>query len=56
MYLFLFFSFEEKGQKTDLLPALCMNELLAHWLLTSKSTDLSLCFLEPGAQVLMSVL
>lgn len=33
-----------------------MNELLAHWLLISKSADLSLYVLQPGAQVLMGML
>lgn len=33
-----------------------MNELLASWLLFSKSADLSLYFLEPGAQVLVGLL
>lgn len=33
-----------------------MNELLAHWLLISKSAGFSLYFLQPGAQVLVGML
>lgn len=33
-----------------------MKELLAHWLLISKSAGLCLHFLKPGAQVLVGIL
>lgn len=38
------------------LSALCMEQLLAHWLLISESSGLGLHALQPGAQVLVGVL